>query len=302
MATQTDTRVLIPIDVTHPTEDIAERLDQILPLKGLQTHLLSVQEVLPSYERLLSSVADFPEDASNQFSVKAKKVLESLAETLISKGATATTEVVSGPAGAMIEKVVKDENFTITALSPGSHSRVETFFLGSTTARVAKHAPGTIMVLRDGPTTGPLEGVVFGLDGSENAKNAMVKAVKLLKLKERGVKVTVVSVVFVPTALTFISPVEFVAAINSNANIACETILADAEKTLSDLGLALENIEIMLRHGDPSTELLQAAKAKRAGLLVIGAQGHTAVQHFLLGSVAQRAVMHAPCSVAVVKN
>ncbi|MBC8000451.1 MAG: universal stress protein [Leptolyngbya sp.] len=302
MATLTDTRVLLPIDVTHPTEDIAERLEQIMPLDGLQTHILSVQELLPSYEGLLSSVADFPEDASNQFTVKARKVLDTLGETLTKKGAKVTTEQVSGPAAAMIEKVVKDENFHITALSPGSHSRVETFFLGSTTGRVAKHVAGTILVLRNGPTSGPLEQVVFGLDGSEKAKNAMIQAVKLFKLKERSVKITIVSVVFVPTALTFISPVEFVAAINSNANIACETILADAEKTLSDLGIAIENMEIMLRHGDPSNELLQAAKATRAGLLVIGAQGHAAVQHFLLGSVAQRAVMHAPCPVAIVKS
>ena len=159
-----------------------------------------------------------------------------------------------------------------------------------------------VLVLRNAQETGKLETVVVGLDGSENAKFAMSQAIKTFKLAERGVKLVLCSVAFVPTALTFVSPVEFIAAIESNANLAAETILADGEKTAFDLGVKQENIEMMARHGDPSNELLQAAKARRAGLLVTGAQGHSAVEHFFLGSVAQRAVMHAPCPVAVVRS
>ncbi len=301
MSSLTNGRVLLPVDVTHPTKDLADRLEQIMPLTGLKAHLLSVQEVLPSYERLLSTVADFPEDVSHKFEDKAKKVLETLAVTLKDKGAEVSQEQVSGPAASMIEKVAKDENYTFTALAPGSHSKVELFFLGSTTLRVAKRCPGMVLVLRNAQETCPVETVVFGLDGSENSKAAMAEAIKTFKLAERAVQIVLCSVSFVPTALTFVSPVEFIAAIESNANLAAETILADAEKAASDLGVKQENIELMMRHGDPTNELLQAAKARKAGLLVIGARGHNAVEHFFLGSVSQRAIMHAPCPVAVVR-
>lgn len=302
MASLTNGRVLLPVDVTHPTKDLAERLEQIMPLSGLKAHLLSVREELPSYERLLATVADFPEDVPHAFEAKAKKVLDGVAETLSKKGAEVSQELVSGPTVAMIEKVARDEDFTFTALAPGAHSKVELFFLGSTTLRVAKHCPGMVLVLRNAQDTGELDTVVCGLDGSENAKTAMVQAIKAFKLSERNVKLVLCSVAFVPTALTFVSPVEFIAAIESNANLAAETILADGEKTACDLGVKQENIELMARHGDPSNELLQAAKARKAGLLVIGAQGHSAVERFFLGSVAQRAVMHAPCPVAVVRS
>jgi nucleotide-binding universal stress UspA family protein len=302
MASVTNGKVLLPVDVTHPTKDLAERLEQIVPLSGLKAHLLSVREELPSYERLLATVADFPEDLPHAFETKAKKVLAGVAETLSSRGAEVSQELVEGPTVALIEKVAKDENFSFTALAPGAHSKVELFFLGSTTLRVAKHCPGMVLVLRNAQETGKLETVVVGLDGSENAKFAMSQAIKTFKLAERGVKLVLCSVAFVPTALTFVSPVEFIAAIESNANLAAETILADGEKTAFDLGVKQENIEMMARHGDPSNELLQAAKARRAGLLVTGAQGHSAVEHFFLGSVAQRAVMHAPCPVAVVRS
>ncbi|MBA3858048.1 MAG: hypothetical protein C0507_14180 [Cyanobacteria bacterium PR.3.49] len=301
MSSQGNGRVLLPLDVTHPTKDLAERLEQILPLKGVKAHLLSVREELPSYERLLSTVADFPEDLPHAFETKAKKVLDGVAQSFEKLGAEVTQELVAGPTVAMIEKVAKDENFSFTALAPGAHSRVELFFLGSTTLRVAKHCPGMVLVLRNSQDPGALETVVFGLDGSENAKTAMIEAIEKFKLAERGVKIVLCSISFVPTALTFVSPVEFIAAIESNANLAAETILADSEKAACDYGIKQENIELMMRHGDPSNELLQACKARRAGLLVIGAQGHSAVEHFFLGSVSQRAVMHAPCPVAVVR-
>lgn len=302
MSSVTNGRVLLPVDVTHPTKDLAERLEQILPLSGVKAHLLSVREELPSYERLLSAVADFPEDVPHTFDTKAKKVLEEIGAGLSKRGAAVTQEVVSGPTVGMIEKVANDENFTFTALAPGSHSRVEQFFMGSTTLRVAKHCPGMVLVLRNSQIAGPLETVVFGVDGSEHSVKAMIDAVNTFKLVERGVKLVLCSVAFVPTALTFVSPVEFIAAIESNANLAAETILANAEKTLADLGAKPESIEIMARHGDPSVELLQAVKARQAGLLVIGAQGHSAVEHFFLGSVSQRAITHAPCPVAVVRS
>lgn len=302
MSPLTNGRVLLPVDVTHPTKDLAERLEQIMPLSGLKAHLLSVREELPSYERLLATVADFPEDVPHAFETKAKKVLDGVAATLSQKGAEVSQELVAGPAAAMIERVAQDEKFSLTALAPGAHSKVELFFLGSTTLRVAKHCPGMILVLRNAQETGDLSTVVIGLDGSENSKAAMTQAINIFKLAERPVKIVLCSVSFVPTALTFVSPVEFIAAIESNANLAAETILADGEKMAVDLGVKQENIELMMRHGDPSNELLQATKARRAGLLVIGAQGHPAVQQFFLGSVAQRAVMHAPCPVAVVRN
>jgi len=302
MSSHGNGRVLLPVDVTHPTGDLAERLEQIMPLKGVKAHLLSVREELPSYERLLSAVADFPEDLPHAFETKARQVLAKVAETLEKRGAEVSTELVAGPTVGMIEKVAKDEDFSFTALAPGEHSKVEQFFLGSTTMRVAKHCPGMVLVLRNSQDAGTIDTVVFGLDGSDNAKAAMVGAINKFKLAERGVKIVLCSVSFVPTALTFVSPVEFIAAIETNANLAAETILADSEKVACDNGIKQENIELMVRHGDPSNELLQACKARKAGLLVIGAQGHSPVEHFFLGSVSQRAVMHAPCPVAVVRN
>ena len=53
--------------------------------------------------------------------------------------------------------------------------------------------------------------------------------------------------------------------------------------------------------GDPGSAILDAAKAFRADLIVVGSHGRSGLGRFLLGSVSDRVVRHAPCSVQVVR-
>jgi universal stress protein A len=56
------------------------------------------------------------------------------------------------------------------------------------------------------------------------------------------------------------------------------------------------------RFGSPADEIIACAKDKRADLIVIGTHGRGALAHFLLGSVAERVVRHAPCPVLTVRH
>jgi nucleotide-binding universal stress UspA family protein len=57
----------------------------------------------------------------------------------------------------------------------------------------------------------------------------------------------------------------------------------------------------VVRSGVPLAELLATVRAARADVLVLGARGAGAVTHFLLGSVAEAALKHAPVEVLIVK-
>jgi nucleotide-binding universal stress UspA family protein len=52
----------------------------------------------------------------------------------------------------------------------------------------------------------------------------------------------------------------------------------------------------------PSEAILAAADEIDADLIVMGTRGHTGLKHVLLGSVAERAIRLAPCSVLTVKG
>lgn len=51
----------------------------------------------------------------------------------------------------------------------------------------------------------------------------------------------------------------------------------------------------------PLAELLAAIRAEGADVLALGARGAGAVTHFLLGSVVEAALKHAPVEVLIVK-
>jgi nucleotide-binding universal stress UspA family protein len=53
--------------------------------------------------------------------------------------------------------------------------------------------------------------------------------------------------------------------------------------------------------GDPATEIVRYATDAGMGLIVMGTHGRTGVERLLMGSVAEKVLRDAPCSVLVVK-
>ncbi len=62
------------------------------------------------------------------------------------------------------------------------------------------------------------------------------------------------------------------------------------------------DVEVVIRDGDPRTEIVDEAIKWDSDLIVIGSHGYTGIKRLLLGSVAQYVVAHAPCSVEVVRR
>ena len=60
--------------------------------------------------------------------------------------------------------------------------------------------------------------------------------------------------------------------------------------------------EKRVRAGDPRAVIIDEAEHWSADLIVVGSHGHTGFKRWLLGSVAQSVVSHAPCSVYVVRS
>jgi nucleotide-binding universal stress UspA family protein len=53
--------------------------------------------------------------------------------------------------------------------------------------------------------------------------------------------------------------------------------------------------------GNPAVELVRIADEHSAGLIVVGSHGLSGIERFLLGSVSERVLRHAHCSVLIVK-
>jgi len=60
-------------------------------------------------------------------------------------------------------------------------------------------------------------------------------------------------------------------------------------------------VDIEWRCGDPPQVILESAKQQDVQMIIVGARGVKGIKRFLLGSVSQKVLEHAPCSVLIVR-
>lgn len=164
---------------------------------------------------------------------------------------------------------------------------------GPTAARVAHHASWAVLVARPEPAGG---GVLGATDFSDPALPAVATAVR--ESSRRGVRLQLLHAVnFDMNALAMsggmlAAPVftETVAALETNA----QRRLAESFTRFHATGDCL--VTLM----PPAIGIIDAAAALPAALVVVGTHGRSGLTRWLLGSVAERVMHEAPCSVLVV--
>lgn len=63
-----------------------------------------------------------------------------------------------------------------------------------------------------------------------------------------------------------------------------------------------KRLEPEVREGKPAQEIISAAEKLRPDVIVIGSHGRSAIEHLLVGSVAERVLRRAPCHVFMVRE
>ncbi len=141
--------------------------------------------------------------------------------------------------------------------------------------------------------------ILVATDGSPSSE-AAVDAVATRPWPE-GTEVAVLTVIH--TAVPFIlDPAYIVAFVYMDhlekARKHAPEIAARAAARLNRPGLT---VTTQILEGAPKHLIIEEAERWGADLIVLGTHGHGPAGRFLLGSVAQAVVLHAPCSVEVVR-
>jgi universal stress protein A len=77
---------------------------------------------------------------------------------------------------------------------------------------------------------------------------------------------------------------------------------AEAESRLQTLAAGQSvAVETLVVWGSPPVEICRIAQERRVDLIVMGTHGRTGLAHLFIGSVAERVVRYAPCSVLIVR-
>lgn len=140
---------------------------------------------------------------------------------------------------------------------------------------------------KDGPMS-----VLVGVDGTETSINAFVYAAGVARRQSAALMVVYVW----PYQGSGMDIAGYNAtAMQEAAEQSLDEIRALATQARQELGIS---ITIEIRHGDPSQQLLEAAKAARADQIVIGASAK--MTHRFIGSVGVKMFRHGHTPITVV--
>lgn len=145
--------------------------------------------------------------------------------------------------------------------------------------------------------------IIVPLDGSALSERALAAALRIGELE--GSRVTlmrapVVDLMLVPT-------VEFYGNYSlrgldeavAKAREEAKDYLTATQKAYGRPNMALETL---VPDGDPADAILQTAVEKQADLIVMSTHGYSGVTRWIMGSVTERVLAHAPCPVLVIRS
>ena len=135
-----------------------------------------------------------------------------------------------------------------------------------------------------------MRSVLVGFDGSASSEAALRFAADLARHFEADLHV-----------LTVVRPPDFGDEVETEALL--ERSQEHAALLLAGLPARLGNITLHASSevGHPAEKLVHYAERHHVDHLVVGHRGHSMLDRWLIGSVARRVVVHAPCAVTVVR-
>ncbi len=142
--------------------------------------------------------------------------------------------------------------------------------------------------------------VLVAIDGSEYSQRALSRLGEFLPAKTDEVVLVNVSPNPAVGAVGLVGPpyIDY-AALSEQLRAEGAAVLSQGAEVVSRGGYSVRQV---FREGDPATEILELAQSEAVGLVVVGSHGRTGLRRFLLGSVSDKVMTHAPCSVLVIKH
>jgi nucleotide-binding universal stress UspA family protein len=141
--------------------------------------------------------------------------------------------------------------------------------------------------------------IMVATDGSELVKKAVDSAIEIAKssnAKLYAVHVIALGDYYSPMPLSI--DVEWMKAMEEHLRIQGKEAIDYVENAGRDANVEVEPV---ILEGNPANEIVDFAEKNDIDLIVMGTQGKTGIQRFLIGSVAENVVRHSIKTVLVVK-
>lgn len=297
-------RILLAVDGSVSSDRATELVASFtLPPDSL-VRVVSVQE--PFVDVLAMSwatVAESPHDLETEEQVDARhhrEAVERAERVLVRPDVKVEGFLLRGRPGSAIVDEASAMAADLVVMGSRGHGTIASMILGSTASEVVDHAPCPVLVARSN-SLGP---IAFADDGSPSARTA--EGVLTAWPIFAGLPITVVTVaeVAIPVAAGFTPGLydQVLASYTRSVEEAREERREEADTAADRLAQAGLDARGIVLEGDAAAEIVRFAAERGTGTIVMGTRGHTGLARLILGSVARNVLLHAQCSVLVVRE
>ncbi|WP_435096942.1 universal stress protein [Halorubrum sp. N11] len=281
-------RILFPTDGSDGASAAFGHVLDLAADHGATVHVLNVADTThDSVTRIGREVVDVLER-------EGVEIVEAAADRAADRGVETATEVRQGGVAETIAAYTEEHKIDLVAMPTRGRTGFDRLLLGSTTERVVRESTVPVLSIRpDGESARyPYRNVLVPTDGSDRAGDALDRA---LTFAERaGATVHVLSVVDIGI-------------IGSERYSGVDTLVKGAERTVADAAATaeeagVETVEAVDVGSSASLGIQAYVDENDIDLVVMGTQGRTGVERYLLGSVAERTVRTSPVPVLTVPD
>jgi len=295
-------RILLAVDGSPSADRACDLVASLAWPEGTLVRVVAALDVGPAlwggpWIPAVPADADLLEaDAVRELSA----VLERARERVVSAGMAVEIELLRGSPRLAIVEEAKLWQPDLTVVGSRGHGPIESALLGSVSSAVVDHGVCPVLVARGNHVSH----VVLAEDGSEAGMAARDVLERWPAFAPIPVRVVGVVDVAAPWR-SGIAPTMFGAAMDiytemiSSTRATVEQLVAT---TVDHLRAAGRTAEGEVREGDPASQIVKAVHDLAGDLVVVGSRGHVGISRLVLGSVAHSVLLHAHCSVMVVRR
>lgn len=285
-------RILVATDFS---EQAARALDAALALAAhtkAEVHLIHALEVaLPLFEPY---AVVLPADWVGEARRLAREKLDAAQARVKAAGLGGTAQLGDVPAAQAIAERARSLGVDLVVMGTHGHTGLKHVLLGSVAERTVEHAPCSVWTVK-GEAAPRIRTIVVGTDFSDTAVHTLQVAADWARGFDA--KLHIVHALQIPMPLIAPYEVAIPEALIESARSEAQRQLQAAAKGVTGATVTTE-----LASTPAHSALIDAAARLGADLIVTGSRGLTGLKHALLGSVAERTVRHAPCSVLTVRQ
>ncbi|MEW6162283.1 MAG: universal stress protein [Nitrospirota bacterium] len=266
-------KLLVATDGSEFSESAIREAINLAKTCSSKLYAVSVVKTNPEFEAVMPQVVEKDEKEAMEHleSIKSRASKEGVdCEIIVHRGEEPFQDIVNDAAKNQVDMIII-----------GTHGRtgLKRLMMGSVTAKVIGHAPCKVLVVpKDARVT--FEKILIATDGSIYSELASREAISIAKRTD--------------SSLIALS----VAKRDENLPAAKESVDM-VRKVAEKEGI---KVEALTPKGLPFEAIVNIAKQKNAGLIVVGNHGRTGTERLLMGSVTERVIGHAKSAVLVVKT